>query len=527
MSYNYPPQGLGKKHPRESSYIIEKIDDWHYADPDPTTSLPSKKGTDAATVVNAAINALTTGDIYCKDATYIIGTMIDITKPITFRGAGSGTIFKNKDATDLTCVIRTNSDNCVLENLAIDGNKATINVDANYKNQGITINEDGSNVAVRNCWIHDTYIAGIDGGGNENLIVENNRIWDTGQAGAAFSGHGIYLSFTEHSSIKGNIIKPTTGQSIKVSGIYETAYHGHIAQNNLVANNHCYGERILFYGVKSLGILGNSIVNSPYPIHQAYSTANDLATDILMSGNVIQGDGSTSNEYVLLEHVEDTSFVNNKMRDCASGVSLNAGDRILLEGNSFRNCDVNNAVIYTEAFDVYIKDNLIKDINGAGTGKAINMWAGSGSVVGNYIIQDAVLGEYGIYIHINDLLVEKNKVMNVWGGIYEAGGVDNNKIYRNQLLGCTAPITVVGAGTKVRDNIGYVTENSGFVTIAAQSGSFPHGLVATPTKVLLTPSGSAGSMYLGALGWYPSGSAGVWIVQTGSGTVPVNWMAEV
>lgn len=69
-------------------------------------------------------------------------------------------------------------------------------------------------------------------------------------------------------------------------------------------------------------------------------------------------------------------------------------------------------------------------------------------------------------------------------------------------------------------------ENNGTTTLTAQSGSVAHSLVGTPQYVQLTPSGSASTLYMGGLGWYPSGSTGIWIVQTGSGTVPVNWRVE-
>ncbi len=69
---------------------------------------------------------------------------------------------------------------------------------------------------------------------------------------------------------------------------------------------------------------------------------------------------------------------------------------------------------------------------------------------------------------------------------------------------------------------------NGTLVLTATSGSTPHGLSGTPKWVFLTNSGSTSSnTYLGSLGWYPSGSTGIWILQTGSGTVAVNWRAEI
>ncbi len=98
-------------------------------------------------------------------------------------------------------------------------------------------------------------------------------------------------------------------------------------------------------------------------------------------------------------------------------------------------------------------------------------------------------------------------------------------VVRNVLDDGSGNVTIQGeiSGSSLRiSNI-----RKGITTITAQSGSFVHGLSASPSVVFLTASGSAATMYMGALGWYPSGSLGIWVYQTGSGTVAVNWHAEI
>lgn len=73
----------------------------------------------------------------------------------------------------------------------------------------------------------------------------------------------------------------------------------------------------------------------------------------------------------------------------------------------------------------------------------------------------------------------------------------------------------------------YKTRNSGYYNLTSQSGSFAHGMATGASVVTLTASGSNSAGYLGGLYWYPSGSFGSWVVQTGSGTVGVYWRAEV
>jgi hypothetical protein len=67
---------------------------------------------------------------------------------------------------------------------------------------------------------------------------------------------------------------------------------------------------------------------------------------------------------------------------------------------------------------------------------------------------------------------------------------DNNEITHNYLLSATDPIddTSTGTANKIRDNIGFVTENGGAAASVADGGTITHGLQATPTYVTANPS---------------------------------------
>lgn len=82
--------------------------------------------------------------------------------------------------------------------------------------------------------------------------------------------------------------------------------------------------------------------------------------------------------------------------------------------------------------------------------------------------------------------------------------------------------TISGSGTIITSTV-----KSGYVTFTGTSGSFAHSLSSTPSKVLITASGSPAANYLGAFSWYASGSTGIWVVQTGSGQIAFNYRAEV
>ena len=205
-----------------------------------------------------------------------------------------------------------------------------------------------------------------------------------------------------------------------------------------------------------------------------------------------------------------------------------------------------------------ISNNII--FNNTGSGIFLGSNQNDLTVIGNIVYNNTSTDKSGIYIGGTNLtrigIFDNTVFNNNYGVRINATYVDvkNNKIYetgagasRTQLWGIiedgsanycnyidnylnnniNGAIQFVGANDIIKRNIGYTTENAGTATISAQSGSFAHGLSASVNNVTLTASGSATNLYMGALSWYPSGSAGFWIVQTGSGTVAVNWKAEV
>jgi hypothetical protein len=94
--------------------------------------------------------------------------------------------------------------------------------------------------------------------------------------------------------------------------------------------------------------------------------------------------------------------------------------------------------------------------------------------------------------------IQATKTQNI--GINEGYG-NYNLIVNNYVAGNLGPgIAKYGANTKVKNNIGYVTENSGTATIpaGATSVTVAHGLAATPSKVLVTPRANIGSVWVSA-----------------------------
>jgi len=118
-------------------------------------------------------------------------------------------------------------------------------------------------------------------------------------------------------------------------------------------------------------------------------------------------------------------------------------------------------------------------------------------------------------------------------GIKERGATDYNVIVYNDVReNKTAGLYIVGANTIVKNNIGYLTENSGTATFSGDGSttqfSIEHGLVSTPSKVQVTPMSedASGDFYVTADATY------IYVnyktaPPSGTDNIKVSWHAEV
>jgi len=116
------------------------------------------------------------------------------------------------------------------------------------------------------------------------------------------------------------------------------------------------------------------------------------------------------------------------------------------------------------------------------------------SITGNLLYWNGVeTWHHGIEIlTTSDLLVSNNKILGSAGyGIRETMDATNNAIIDNDVRKNTqGGMYSEGIGHIVRNNVGYVTENSGTATIPEGSTSVivNHGLADTPSIVTITPN---------------------------------------
>ncbi len=137
------------------------------------------------------------------------------------------------------------------------------------------------NTTIRNCWIHNNSLMGIEIHGRQNAIIENNLVEYNGMDPQFH--HGIYLDGKGH-KISGNVVRHNAGFGLhlypRISNtvITNNLIYGHASQagavlscdpdssqnrllfvNNTVANNHI---GLLLYGCQKTVIQNNIFANN-------------------------------------------------------------------------------------------------------------------------------------------------------------------------------------------------------------------------------------------------------------------------
>lgn len=168
-----------------------------------------------------------------------------------------------------------------------------------------------------------------------------------------------------------------------------------------------------------------------------YCIVEDMLIEIPSAGNVSRNCISITNQ-------ADYTCIRNVLIDMAES------DGIYIDGTMT---------------GIYIKDNIFSGIEGYG----INCLAD--------ISDSQITGNYFSY--------------NTLGGVNIASsGAVNNTITNNVFQSCDIGVNNNGTNTIIRDNAGWVTENSGTATVLNGSTSIEvsHGLATTPTQVIVSPS---------------------------------------
>jgi len=291
---------------------------------------------------------------------------------------------------------------------------------------------------------------------------------------------GISLDRCTYFYVADNIIENCNGE-----GIFAKNSCDNVFSNNHVLNNGKTGIA-LWKDVSSSdrNIISNNIVRG-----NAY---NGIHLDIATSYNIVEGNVCEGNGYrgIRITPVAPDIAILNVIRGNICKGNKNDGIEVL---NADYNVIANNAT----------EDNQYH---------GIRLYNSDENIVCNNVVKDN--SKAGAYLY-DGIRIDGDSARNIicnnrvsgadqYRGIRGYDTENYNVIFDNILVGNYRALTVVGADDVVKRNLGYLTENGGVATFSGDgvvaSFSWAHGLVSTPTKILVTPrsADASGDFYVTA-----------------------------
>jgi len=305
-------------------------------------------------------------------------------------------------------------------------------------------------------------------------LIIRSKIW--------LRGEGIATVLTLADGANCNVIESPSGSLLNQAKISDLKIDGN--KNNQTADNAatyllnpvaCRCENVYIYNVRDKGIVfyGESMPT----LYGYWSTIADCHI------------GDCTTRGISVENCDELFIRDNSTGNCPTGIRLSAGIS-----------DVIGNKIVSATYGIDVKgesNNIIGNVIDTITYIGIHVFA-SNIIVGNYLFKigyGATQNTYGIRMvsgqTVKGVLIFSNKIVGsgsyAYCGIAEASDSDENYIIGNRVTDFSLNIIKRGANSVVRDNFGYVTENSGTATIANgnTSVSVAHGLAGTPTLVTL------------------------------------------
>lgn len=378
-------------------------------------------------------------------------------------GDGADSVLKLKDNTDSSFILGTSKTKIHLNNFKIDGNKAN--------------NTSGSAIL----WETVTYSI------IQNLWIDNSI------------GNSVSFNHCDKNIISNNLITNDTNQGIQLGTNAITG--GDPSEDNLVIGNmivDCGGDGIYIdYSSARNKVIGNTIINSG-----RYAIIIDQSEDTLIQGNIIKGCASHS-IIITNDTVNGTSERNviNGNKIFSSG---NTGIHVDGSAGTVRaNIVTNNTILNSSLYAIQISDADYTTVEGntmestSQHGMLINN--ADFNVISGNTIKDASTQTNNTY---NAIVLAGTSDRNIVSGntinqtdtnkaIYNIrleSSVSNNIISGNQVNGAvTAQISNASTTSKVFDNFGHTTKNTGTASIVNGS-TIAHGLAGTPTFATVEPT---------------------------------------
>lgn len=352
------------------------------------------------------------------------------------------------DYTDYTMLLRVKSINSYENSLRTLG-PANYHIvkdcifDRNYSANDLVMGMANNSRYIGNVITNNFGSGAFTSGGGTNVIIAHNYIHDNnGYAGISLENYGTWDRILIHDNY---IYNHPNGNGINtVSNVTSSKL-----KNIRIADNHIYNNVI---GINANEwddsiITGNVIKNnSSYGIYS--SKGHTGGSNLTISYNLIQNNSLTGITIV------ETNFPHIKI----------IGNHVELNGN--------HGIFLRSVINSIITGNILKN----------------NSQTANNTYDEIQLTNWGTNYTLRNIISNNEIIDNGTNkaryGINEiTGGQDHNQIINNTFNGqITSAILFTGTNTKVRNNIGFLTENSGSSTGTGVQQQIVHGLKIIPTR---------------------------------------------
>jgi len=432
----------------EASYII-RVDNSTgipvYHAKNETTGVIDYSGPNAATVIQAAIDALPNGgNIFIKSGTYIIEDMITLGDDIHIRGEGWGTILYNADGFNGHPIYALLAERFSIRNIKIDMNGP------NQASNGWVALTGVKYYVLDHIWFYNSRTFG--------LIIQANGDPLTGD----LPTHGIIKNCRFDTQSVGSDF-----------AIFNTRY-------TIITNNFFGGFAVSANFALSAGRTMRFCVIAHNHFLNTQNTAVGLEDiqNVIIRDNVIDGAGGNGIyvKQVNLSDIYRVSIIGNIcMNNGADGISVTTNKYSIVTNNICYNNSRDGISTYSADEGIFSNNICYNNNQGGNTaplGSGIRFSGGNPDR--NIITENQCFDNQGISTQ-------------TWG-IYSGNG-DNHTVLGNIVYGNSAgQISVAGANTRIMYNHGFVTENSGSAIIASGAASVvvPHGLAGTPDYISVT-----------------------------------------
>jgi parallel beta-helix repeat protein len=395
--------------------------------------------------IQAAIDALTAGGkVILSEGTFYINDVITLKSSLVLEGtsaANDGTKLLLGANVTKNVLYATGKSAIRIANLLIDGNK--------------TNNPSGGNDQLQN----GIYLYGCTDCRIQNVNVQHCRYL------------GIFL---DGGSTKNSLINCYVGDCFDGICVYNR--NSLQSDRNLIAFNHSVDNQ--YQGITIDGCHYNVIV-----------------------GNICRGNGEHGILlFQVLNAATHNSLIGNQcLNNTLNGICLVKGQFNTLIGNTCWGNGDSGIFLQTDGIAGSESNTLVSNQCNYNGKQGIILNGSSNNVFsGNHCSHNSTLAAntYSGVLLTNSgyNTIASHRIFGVGEqkyGIEESGTSDYNIIQGNKLEGnATGGALILGTNTKIRNNTGYATENSGTATFSGNGStvafSFAHGLATTPTHVKIS-----------------------------------------